>query len=121
MKKKILIADDLAASRELIRTVLDSEGYAVIEASNGSEALKQALQVMPDLILLDLHMPLLDGFGVVSALRADPRFSRIPVVALTASAMRGDQEKALIAGFTDYLAKPIHVAALRAEVARLLK
>ena len=121
VRKKILIADDVPASRELIGTILDEAGYNVIEASNGSEALNKARELTPDLILLDLHMPLMDGYGVVGALRADPRFSMTPVVALTASAMQGDRERALSAGFTAYIAKPIRVADLRAEVARLVR
>ena len=121
VRKKILIADDVPASRELIGTILDEAGYNVIEASNGTEALNKARELTPDLILLDLHMPLMDGYGVVSALRADPRFSMTPVVALTASAMQGDRERALSAGFTAYIAKPIRVADLRAEVARLVR
>ena len=121
VKKKILIADDIEASRELIGTVLDSAGYEVIEASNGAEALEKAVQVLPDLILLDLQMPSLDGFRVIGELRLDARFLTTPVVALTASAMQGDREKALAAGFTAYIAKPVRIAGLRAEVARLLR
>lgn len=119
--KKILIADDLAASRELIRTVLDAEGYDIVEASDGAEALDKARYITPDLILLDLHMPSMDGFSVVHELRLDTRFAATPIVALTASAMQGDRERALKAGFTDYIAKPIRIAVLRAEVARLLQ
>jgi CheY-like chemotaxis protein len=74
----------------------------------------------PDLILLDLQMPALDGFGVLRELRADPRFAELPIVALTANAMQGDREKALAAGFTSYLSKPVSLASLRGEVARLL-
>lgn len=119
--KRILVADDLAASRELIFTALDNQGYEVILASNGAEALDMAREIVPDLILLDLHMPSMDGFAVVRQLRLDPRFLRTPVVALTASAMYGDREKALNAGFTGYIAKPVRVATLRSEVARLLQ
>jgi two-component system, cell cycle response regulator DivK len=119
--KKILIADDRAPSRELIREILEIAGYDVAEAADGAEALDLARQISPDLILLDIEMPALNGFRVIEQLREDPRFSATPVVALTASAMQGDREKALQAGFTGYISKPVRLAALRAEVARLLR
>lgn len=119
-KSLILIADDRASSRELLRIVLERAGYAVIEAEDGEAAVEQALTASPDLILLDLQMPRLDGYGVLATLRSDPRFSRTPVLALTASAMTGDREKILAAGFTDYLSKPAGPDLLRETVARLL-
>jgi two-component system cell cycle response regulator DivK len=119
--KKILIADDRAPSRELIREILQLAGYEILEAADGAEALEMACQVSPDLILLDIEMPALNGFAVIEQLRANPRFAAIPVVALTASAMQGDREKALQAGFTGYISKPVRLAALRAEVSRLLR
>jgi CheY-like chemotaxis protein len=119
--KQILIADDRAPSRELIREILEMAGYQVVEAADGAEALEMALRLSPDLILLDIEMPALNGFHVVEQLRRDPRFAATPVVALTASAMQGDREKALEAGFTGYISKPVRLAALRAEVARLLR
>jgi len=120
-KHVILIADDRASSRELLRTVLERSGYEVLEAEDGQQALAEARSGHPDLVLLDLQMPGLDGFGVLAALREDPRFRDLPVVALTASAMRGDREKILAAGFTDYLAKPAGAEMLRETVARLLR
>jgi len=117
----ILIADDRPSSRELLRLVLERAGYAVIEAEDGEQALAVARAENPDLILLDLQMPGLDGYGVLSALRRDRRFLHLPVLALTASAMRGDRERILAAGFTDYLAKPAGPEILRETVARLLK
>lgn len=120
-KAVILIADDRASSRELLRTVLQRAGYEVLEAEDGEQALAQARSGHPDLILLDLQMPGLDGFGVLAELRGDPRFAHLPVLALTASAMRGDREKILEAGFTDYLAKPAGPETLRETVARLLR
>lgn len=118
--KKILIADDLDAGRELVRTVLENSNYEVYEATNGAEAVEQARAIQPDLIILDLHMPVLDGFGALAELRRDPQFAKTPVMALTASAMMGDREVALAAGFTGYIAKPIRLTALRAEVERML-
>ena len=119
--KKILVADDKETSRELVRTVLEASGYEVYEAADGIEALEQARRENPDLVILDLHMPRLDGFGVIAELRRDEKFAATPVMALTASAMMGDREQALAAGFTGYIAKPIPLAALRSEVERLLR
>jgi len=120
-KPLILIADDRSSSRELLRTVLQRAGYDVMEADDGEVALEAARTGNPDLILLDLQMPRLDGYGVIAQLRADERFRDLPVLALTASAMRGDREKILAAGFTDYLSKPAGPDLLRDAVARLLK
>jgi CheY-like chemotaxis protein len=119
--KTVLIADDKATSRELVRTVLEKSSYAVVEASDGIEALKNARECKPDLIILDLHMPGLDGFGVIEKIRRDPDLAATPVMALTASAMQGDRERALAAGFTAYIAKPIPLGTLRSEVERLLQ
>lgn len=118
--KKVLLADDKAPNRELIRTILEQAGHVVFEASDGTEALRQAQQHLPDLIVLDLHMPSVDGFGVLEALRRDERFSATPIIALTASAMQGDRERALAAGFTSYISKPIGLGALRSEMERFL-
>jgi two-component system cell cycle response regulator DivK len=117
----ILVVDDRPSSRELLRTVLDNAGYEVIEAADGAEALEKAHKRKPDLILLDLQLPGLDGFGVIGALRSEPRFSATPIVAITASAMQGDREKALQSGFTSYITKPVRLAVLRAEIERLLR
>jgi len=120
-KSLILVADDRPSSRELLRTVLERAGYSVIEAADGEEALERAQAAHPDLILLDLQMPKLDGYGVLERLRKDERFRALPVLALTASAMSGDREKILAAGFTDYLSKPAGPDLLREAVARLLE
>lgn len=118
--KKVLVADDRVTCRELVRTVLERLGHSVREASDGFEALNVAREWKPDLIILDLHMPGLDGFSVVREIRRDPDLASTPVMALTASAMQGDRDLALTAGFTGYVAKPIRLNALRSEVARLL-
>jgi len=118
--KTVLVADDKATSRELVRTVLEKSGYAIVEASDGIEALRNARELKPDLIILDLHMPRLDGFGVIVEIRRDAALAATPVMALTASAMQGDRERALSAGFTAYIAKPIQLSFLRSEVERLL-
>jgi CheY-like chemotaxis protein len=119
--KRILIVDDKATSRELLRTVLEKYGYTIIEASDGGEAIEKTRAENPDLILLDLQMPVLNGYEVLDELREDPLYSALPIIALTASAMQGDREKALAAGFTAYLTKPVQLAHLRSEVQRLLE
>jgi len=119
--KKILIADDAATGRELVRTVLEDAGYEVVEACDGVQAVERAHQHRPDLIILDLHMPGLDGFAVMQQLRSEEQFAATPVMALTASAMMGDRERAIAAGFTGYQTKPIRLSALRGEVERLLR
>lgn len=118
--KRILVAEDREASRELIRTLLEASGYEVLEAADGAEALEKAAEEHVDLLLIDLQMPKVDGFGVVAALRRQLRFADVPIVALTANAMRGDRERALAAGFSGYIAKPIDIIALRAEINSLL-
>lgn len=114
----ILVADDSEKNRELLRTVLGHLGHTVAEASNGREAVVAAQQTAPDLMIFDLQMPELDGFGAMREVRAMDRFRETPVLALTAYAMEGDREKALNAGFTSYLTKPLRLADLRAELAR---
>jgi CheY-like chemotaxis protein len=119
--KKILVADDKATSRELIRIALEGDDYVISEAADGIEALRCAREIDPDLIILDLHMPGVDGFGVLAELRRDGEFAATPIMALTASAMQGDRERALAAGFDSYVSKPLPLPALRAEVRRLLR
>ena len=118
--KKILIAEDSPVNRELLRELLEMQDYEVFEAGNGQEALDMLDQLRPDLLILDLGMPVLDGFGAIRKIRADPMFAGLPVLAATAYAMRGDREKTLEAGFDGYVSKPIEPAALKQEITRLL-
>jgi CheY-like chemotaxis protein len=118
--KRILIVEDKASSRELLRTVLEKQGYVVGEAADGEEALEKARAETPDLILLDLQMPVRNGYEVLKELRQEARFASTPIVAVTASAMRGDRERALAAGFNGYLTKPLPLSNLRSEIQRLL-
>ena len=116
---KVLIAEDNAVNRELLRELLEARGYAVVEACDGEEALTVIEQTQPDILLLDIGMPVLDGFAVVRRLRENPRFASLPVVAVTAYAMQGDREKILTSGFDGYLSKPINPSALQQELERL--
>ena len=117
---KILIAEDNAVNRELLRELLEILGYTVEEACDGEEALRMVRQSQPDLLLLDIGMPLLDGYGVVSKIRENPRLASLPVVAVTAYAMQGDREKILNSGFNGYLSKPVNARSLAEELERLL-
>jgi two-component system cell cycle response regulator DivK len=120
MSRKILVADDNNASRELIREVLEMSGYDVVEAADGQDAVRAARENAIDLVLVDVQMPRLDGYGVLRELRADPRLRGVPVAALTAFAMQGDRERALEAGFDAYITKPVDIASLRQEIRKLL-
>jgi CheY-like chemotaxis protein len=119
--KKILVVDDNPASLELAREVLEDPHQQVLEAHDGREALDLLATEKPDLVLLDLHMPAVDGYTVLERIRQEPRLARLRVVALTASAMQGDRERALSAGFDDYIVKPLQISVLRNRVKRLLE
>ena len=115
----ILVADDNALSRELIRELLEGSGHVVLEAVNGRIALDLIRRYRPDLVFLDLQMPLQDGFSVIHALRKEGPFQKLRVVAVTASAMLGDRERAIAAGFDSYIAKPMDLGEVEAQVAVL--
>jgi CheY-like chemotaxis protein len=107
MALKILIVEDNDKNRILIRDVLKYYGYEVIEAENGKNGVKLAKQHLPDLILMDIQMPVMDGFTAIALLKDDPLTRPIKVLALTSFAMKGDRERIMQAGFNDYIAKPI--------------
>jgi CheY-like chemotaxis protein len=118
--KTILVADDNPGAREVVRETLELAGYRIVEAPDGQQALDLARADRPDLFILDIQMPGLDGYALIGCLRDDEQFAKTPVIALTASAMRGDQERALAAGFSRHMSKPIDLDALRRVVAELL-
>jgi len=107
MPKKILVVEDNEANRMLMRQILQHHGYEVLEAADGAAGLAMAGEHMPDLILLDLQMPVMGGFTVIRELRKMPELSKLKVIAVTSFAMKGDREKALEAGFDEYVTKPI--------------
>lgn len=117
---RILIADDYEDNRELLRLMLMTDGHEIREARDGRECVEMAQEEPPDLILVDLSMPELDGWSVLSALRADERTRHIPCVAVSASATAG-RASALARGFNDYLSKPFRKRELLDIVARLLE
>ena len=107
MPKKILVVEDNEQNRILMRQILKHHGYEVLEAADGAAGLEMAREHMPDLILLDLQMPVMGGFAVIRELRKTPELSKLKVIAVTSFAMKGDREKALEAGFDEYVTKPI--------------
>jgi two-component system, cell cycle response regulator DivK len=119
MAATVLIADDYEDNLELLRLLLAAGDYQVIEARNGQECLTMAREALPDLIMIDLSMPVLDGWGVFQQLRSDKRTAEIPCVAVTA---HGDanRERALQVGFDAYISKPFRGVDLLETVARLL-
>src|SRR5258706_16267729 len=106
--KTILIAEDNPTNRELLRELLEIRGYTVAEACDGQEALAMVEQAPPDILLLDIGMPLLDGFAVVRKLRENPRFTSLPVVAGAPSALQGDRGKNMNSSLDGYLSKPVN-------------
>lgn len=120
MPELILIVDDNELDAKLARDVLQFHGYSTIEAGTAAEAIALTHARSPDLILLDVRLPDADGPDVLATLRADPRSAAIPVIALTALAMPGDERMLLSAGFQCYICKPIAVLELPERVAQIL-
>lgn len=120
MTATILVIEDHPANIELMELLITSSGYGFVAAGDGVDGLAAAARERPDLIVCDVHLPRLDGYGVVAALEHDARLCRIPVVAVSALAMVGDREKLLAAGFDGYLAKPIDPERFVAEIERYL-
>jgi two-component system cell cycle response regulator DivK len=118
---KILVVDDNAVSRELLRYVLKPLGVEIVEAASGLEALDRIAEERPDMVLLDLDMPGLDGYGVLREVRRKPEWAGLRVVAVTAYAMQSDRDKAIAAGFDGYVTKPINAVPVRRYVEDLLR
>jgi CheY-like chemotaxis protein len=114
----LLLVEDNEDNRIIYSTVLRHLGYEVVEALDGVEAISLARSVLPDLILMDISIPEIDGWEATRILRQDPTTRDIPIVALTAHALADDREKATALGFTSYLAKPVEPRAVVAEVRR---
>ncbi|MBF8249223.1 MAG: response regulator receiver [Bacteroidetes bacterium] len=107
MPEKILVIEDNEQNRILMRQILTHHGYDVLEAADGLTGLEMARAHTPALILLDIQMPVMNGFMVIRELRNNPELRKIKVIAVTSFAMKGDREKALQAGFDEYVTKPI--------------
>ena len=106
MTKRILVVEDHEDNRQILRVLLGSAGYQMIEAHDGETALTTAASERPDLILMDIQLPGLDGYEATRRIKADPALSAIPIIAVTSYALTGDEEKALAAGCSAYVAKP---------------
>jgi CheY-like chemotaxis protein len=117
--KTILIVEDVELNRDLLVQLLEDD-YTLVLAEDGAAALDLAARMKPDLILMDLSLPLIDGWEATRRLKADPALARIPVIALSAHAMRGDEECARASGCDDYLAKPIEETLLFEKLERYL-
>ena len=118
---KILLAEDMESNIVILGDYLEHQGYELIYARNGEEALEKAKETLPDLILMDIQMPVMDGLAATRRLRTDPRFATVPIIALTALAMIGDRERCLEAGATEYVSKPTNLKKLKEMIASLLK
>ena len=120
MSVRVLIIEDNATNMELMVYLLKAFGYEPLLASDGEAGIKIARQQTPDLILCDIHLPKLDGYGVIAVLRTDPGLSAVPIIAVTALAMVGDREKLLASGFDGYIEKPIEPETIISQIEAFL-
>lgn len=120
MSARILVVEDNPLNLKLIRDVLEFRGFDVLTARTGEEGVAVASSITPDLVLMDLQLPGIDGHEALRRIHSDPRCRDVPVVAVTAFAMRDDIDRAKAAGFAGYIAKPISVRALPEQLARFL-
>lgn len=120
-KPRVLIVEDNVDNYELVRFLLERAGYQVLSAANGVEGVDAAKREQPDLILMDLSMPEMDGWNATSRLKSDEQTRQIPVLALTAHTLPGDRKRAIDAGCDGYISKPIKVASFDKLVATLLR
>jgi two-component system cell cycle response regulator DivK len=119
--KKVLVVEDDQDNREMVVKVLKFNGYQVIEAVDGEEAIEKAKAENPNLILLDIYLPKMDGYEATRRLKGDRDLRSIPIIALTAHAMKGNREEALAAGCDGYIPKPINVRELPKQIEHFLK
>jgi two-component system cell cycle response regulator DivK len=119
--RKVLYVEDNIDNRMLVQRILQAEGYEFFGAGNAVDGLTLARQHLPDLILVDINMPEIDGLSMTRELKADRAFSKTPVIAITANVMRGDRERTLAAGCDGYIQKPIDVDQLPRQIVRFLQ
>ena len=118
---RILYIEDNRENRLLVRRILEAEGYSIIEATDGPTGLKAAAQMQPDLILLDINLPEIDGYDLARRFRNTPGLQQVPILAITANVMKGDRERTLNSGCDGYIQKPIDVDLLPAQIAAFLR
>ncbi|MBI4916584.1 MAG: response regulator [Acidobacteria bacterium] len=120
MKPRVLVIEDNDQNLYLVTFLLEKHGLEVVAARDGRGGIEAATEVKPDLILLDIQLPVVDGYAVARALRANPELAAIPIVAVTSYAMVGDRDRCLEAGCTDYIEKPIDPEGFVLQIARHL-
>jgi two-component system cell cycle response regulator DivK len=118
---KILYIEDNVENRVLVKRVLEVEGYVVLEADDGPSGMRIAKQEVPDLILMDINLPEIDGYEMTARLRQVPSLVGVPIVALTAYVLKGDRERSLEAGCDGYIQKPVDVDMLPTQIAAFLR
>jgi CheY-like chemotaxis protein len=118
---KVLVIEDNAKNRYLISFLLKGAGYEVIEAITGEDGTEMAIREHPDLVLMDIQLPGIDGYETTRRIRGSPAAGEIPIIALTSFAMTGDRERALAAGCTGYVEKPINPDTIMDEIQKFLK
>ena len=120
MKNTVLVIEDNEQNLYLVRFLLEKHGLCVYEARDGRQGVTMASELRPDLILLDIQLPMLDGYAVAAAIRRDPALRETPIIAVTSYAMVGDREKALASGATDYIEKPIDPSTFIDQISKYL-
>ncbi|MBI4799983.1 MAG: response regulator [Desulfarculus sp.] len=120
MPKKVLVIEDNQQNMYLTTFMLERRGYQVLQAWDGEQGIQTATRAIPDLILLDIQLPEMDGYAVASTLKADPRLATVPIVAVTSYAMAGDRERILASGCNGYIEKPINPETFLAQIEQFL-
>ncbi len=121
MSATILYIEDNFDNRLLVRRVLEAEGYRVIEAEDGVQGLDYLQSEVPDLVLMDINLPEVDGYEMTKRLKQLPSMTKVPVIAMTANVMKGDREKTIAAGCDGYIPKPIDIDTLPSQIAKFLR
>ena len=121
MSKRILVVEDQEDNRQILRALLGSVGYEMTEAGDGEAGIAAAKAARPDLILMDIQLPLMDGYEATRRIKADPLLSSIPIIAVTSYALSGDEKKARAAGCDDFVPKPYSPRQLLAKIRRFLQ
>jgi two-component system cell cycle response regulator DivK len=117
----ILYVEDNLDNRTLVRRILTAEGYDLLEAVNAKQALEILESTRPNLILMDINMPDMDGYSLTAKIKSTPGFESVPIIALTANVMRGDRERSLEAGCDGYIQKPLDIDLLSEQIERFLR
>ena len=121
MSRCILVVEDQMDNRQILRDLLGNAGYDLLEAENGAEALTTVARQRPDLILMDIQLPVMDGYEATRRIKADPTLTHVPVIAVTSYALSGDKAKARAAGCDDFVPKPYSPRQLLAKIRQLLR